>query len=327
MCRLAVYGQVDFSPLARNLHQLENSCGGDGNGYYHPDRELLMRGAQMTTAEIAHESYGRPGPHMFHTRLATEGDVIDRLNHPFPLGPGAVLMHNGGWWEWLEYAYDGEESDTEAAASLVAAYGPGVLMDREFDYSGVWIVAYGDEIMVITRGLHNFHFQWLKNGGYFHASERVKHTPLKKTLQARDNTCYTINNRGGIKEVHLNPVALPEPMFVPVEEEYGYPAKWTKYVPAKKAAKDYEGTFDDTDMDDEDEQRYYDELEDELYDEYQYAVERDNTTPSWVTWRDQQLAEMHEWEVLAKLENEEMYSRYYDDADEFGKKTPFGAGE
>lgn len=209
MCRLALYGSLngEFAPLARTLNQLESSLGGDGNGYYNSAISLdPVKGLDLTTAEVAYDTLGAPGTTLFHTRLCTAGYIEDALNHPFSAGSW-TLAHNGHWYGWEHYAID-TESDTETAAELVAQYGPGVLVSPEFSGSGVWILAGDKETLVIKRS-GTFVFQYPKTGGFFHASERIRHYKLAHSFPAKRNQCYRIDTAGSVETTRIPRVDLP----------------------------------------------------------------------------------------------------------------------
>lgn len=214
MCRMAIYGNItEFKPLARALDQLEKSMGGDGNGFYNPTIETYERGLSLTTGEIAFDTYNVDSPTMYHTRYATAGGSKSELNHPFPIIDGA-LMHNGHWAYWTDYKRD-EKSDTQTAATLVSKYGPGILLDEDFDGSGVWVVSQNDELLVIPRGWRDFLFQWTEGGGYIHASELIEGMDIIATAPIEQGKVYRIKANGDVVEVELDKVEMPDEEFMP----------------------------------------------------------------------------------------------------------------
>ncbi len=151
MCRLAVYQNAESAKaLAWALVELEMSQGGQGNGYWSESSNKAKKGLGLSVADIAHQTHDEKGLFVFHTRIASSGDICDGLCHPFPCGEFGFLFQNGVWGGWRAYA-DTEESDTQTAARLVEKYGPGILLDKTFNMSGVWIVAGNFGVFVIRH--------------------------------------------------------------------------------------------------------------------------------------------------------------------------------
>ncbi len=85
-----------------------------------------------------------PGEIVIHFRIASVGEVVPALCHPFPVTrlsttrltghARAVLFHNGTWLDWRHALWwvrvrdlTGPQSDTRAAAMLADRFGPDVL--------------------------------------------------------------------------------------------------------------------------------------------------------------------------------------------------------
>jgi hypothetical protein len=206
MCRLAIFGGIgEFKSVARALHQLEISMGGDGNGYYQPDPaypEMGMsnKGIDLTTAEVAFDSYDRAEPTYFHTRYATAGGIKSEICHPFVAGSVGMLMHNGHWHHWRTHNNKDEISDTQTAARIVGENGIGVLRSKSFDYSGIWIIANESGAYLMVRG-GTFYFQWTKDGGYFHASEIIDYLDISEVQIANEGEVYFVANDGSVTMV------------------------------------------------------------------------------------------------------------------------------
>jgi hypothetical protein len=204
----------EFAPLARALNQLERSYGGDGNGVYSADTGAIVRGVDLTTAEIAYDTFAVDALHVFHTRYATAGGARSSLNHPFTAGAYA-LAHNGHWSGYKRYAPHGAvTSDTETAAGLVARHGLGILLDPAFNGSGVWIAGHECGAYVINRSgrKKSFYFHTLRGGGYFHASEDVSaHLPVVSSRATRCDIVYKINGETGAFSTtdDIQPATLP----------------------------------------------------------------------------------------------------------------------
>lgn len=227
MCRIAVFsGGLDKSWLATTLDQLENSMGGDGNGFYCPYENKIFRGTAVEVDDIATIGAERGGA--FHTRFASVGGVKSELNHPFPLrdkGHG-VLIHNGTWREYDGWdVSDKVKSDTATAAELVSEFGLGCLLSSYFDGSGVWVNARpGGEVIIVKRsgnlGMAKLGKTAL-NGtdkGWMLVSERPKTGATEyKTL---DNKVYMIEPSGrwglceGLDKILLSPDRNPSRNFV-----------------------------------------------------------------------------------------------------------------
>ncbi|MDP9439587.1 MAG: hypothetical protein M3P49_12745 [Actinomycetota bacterium] len=225
MCRMAIFNGIrDFKPLAKTLSDLEKSCGGDGNGYYNAATGELQKGVNLSPAEIAFDAHGAEGLQLFHTRFATAGGVVDDLCHPFDAGE-YVLMHNGGWFDWNWYAFGDEESDTAVVASLVRDYGPGILLDKEMKDTGVYVLLEKETgyAYVIHTGVHTFFFQWLKTGGFFHASQAVTRYAVAEKIAAQRGKSYCVTPDGELFNALIEPVAFPESMKTPkkVASRYG----------------------------------------------------------------------------------------------------------
>lgn len=239
MCRLAIFGGIrKEKPLRTALIQLERSMGGHGNGYWDTQFQEIIKGLSLLPDDIAEMAYGQQGTHLFHTRLATAGGMRDELNHPFE-GDNWVVMHNGHWFEWDRYA-EYEMSDTQAAARIIDEHGPGVLLNRQFDDSGVWIMARDDEVYVCSRSSYrNFVFQKLKRGGFFHASERIRNFAVEASMTAEEGEFYRVFNDGTIIPVEMPMRTMPEP----VNDE-----AWYEYWKAQNLGKwnGYNAKYDDT---------------------------------------------------------------------------------
>jgi hypothetical protein len=239
MCRLAIFGGIrKEKPLQTALIQLERSMGGHGNGYWDTHFKETIKGLSLLPEDIAEMSYGQKGTHLFHTRLATAGGMRDELNHPFE-GKEWVVMHNGHWYEWDRYA-EYEMSDTQCAARIIDENGPGVLLNRAFDDSGVWIMAREEEVYVCSRSSYrNFLFQKLKSGGFFHASERIKNFAVEVSMAAEEGEFYRVFGDGTIIPVEMPMRSMPEP----VNDE-----AWYEYWKAQNLGQwsNYNAKYDDT---------------------------------------------------------------------------------
>lgn len=238
MCRLAIFGGVeDFRDIARALHQLEVSMGGDGNGYYRPGDALLgtaKKGVDLTTAEVAFKSYGEGSttPTYFHTRYATAGGILDTICHPFEAGSQGMLMHNGHWHNWHAHNRKGEVSDTQTAARIVAENGLGVLLSKSFDYSGVYIVASDSGAYVSVSG-GDFYFQWPESGGFFHASEVLLNMEMAEIKVAMQDEVYFVANDGSVTLVtdSVEIQKMPKPINRPKKKKSKKSKKGKKNQP------------------------------------------------------------------------------------------------
>jgi hypothetical protein len=120
-----------------------------------------------------------PKPYVMHFRLATQGDAITKLCHPFVIGHGSplrkkgsakkVLFHNGHVADWEDFLIqatrgrlpNGPYSDSRAIAMAVHSLGPAILQlprfhaerflimnatDHTLDMFGGWEYGTEDEI-------------------------------------------------------------------------------------------------------------------------------------------------------------------------------------
>ncbi len=279
MCRLAIFGGIQkVGPLTTSLEQLEKSMGGDGNGVWNSLEGEILKGVNITPAEIAEEVAGKPGFNLFHTRMSTAGGVRSEINHPFAAGEW-VLAHNGHWSSWFSYA-EGTISDTQTAASIVEKHGPGVLLNPEFDHSGVWVVANEDGAYVLHRGWTNFYLQPLKGGGFFHASEGIKNFGRKGMYMVPKNSIHFITE-DDVYETELSIAPMPEAVWQYEGLGYGYNGSrsYTNYGTSYTQKAGWSSVYDDSFDFDEGE---WDRFERELVD--------GNVT----SWRE--YVEMRKWE-------------------------------
>lgn len=101
MCRLAFFPKGMFDVMERNyvvwlLKCLEESRGGDGNGFYFLADDVIRKSTKLSINRLIKKGRWKHG-FLFHTRLATHGDCIRRNTHPFRLLGGEVMVHNGIW--------------------------------------------------------------------------------------------------------------------------------------------------------------------------------------------------------------------------------------
>lgn len=184
MCRIGVFQNVGDKILtAWAMAELEISMGGHGNGLYMKESDKLIKGRDASITNLAEMTEREEGMHLFHTRLASVGDICDELCHPFEAGDW-ILCHNGSWMDWDLYADDPDDRDSQSdsmvVAGLVEKYGIGILASHALDYSGVWVFMSRNPksrgAWVIRRG-GEFVLQPFTgtdgSPGFFHASESL----------------------------------------------------------------------------------------------------------------------------------------------------------
>ena len=112
-----------------------NPHGGGIAWYIDPtaDKGIVLYRKGMSWEEIDYIQDRLPRPFFLHFRIATKGEKIPELTHPFPLGMQAftedlagkadmgVLMHNGTWPDYHKFIPEGINSNT-VSDTQVAAY-------------------------------------------------------------------------------------------------------------------------------------------------------------------------------------------------------------
>lgn len=154
MCRLAFFPagtKIELPTLKTFLSKLENSMGGDGNGYaaISPTGGVIINKAvKFDIDPMAEEIHGimENGWHIyFHTRKTSIGSTTDNQCHPFRVkGPAwdGTLCHNGTWSDGGILArYFGCGSDTAAFAQLIGELGLEEIEKRGLmPKSGIWLL-------------------------------------------------------------------------------------------------------------------------------------------------------------------------------------------
>jgi len=83
------------------LH-LEKEQGGDGNGIgWWNEHPFVIKGVKKSVEELIDIAYESTQRFIFHTRIATSGNVCDEYTHPFHFGD-AITCHNGHWSNFEE---------------------------------------------------------------------------------------------------------------------------------------------------------------------------------------------------------------------------------
>ena len=151
-----------------------------------------------------------PGEIVIHFRIASVGDVVPALCHPFPVTrlsttrltghARAVLFHNGTWLDWrhaLRWVpvnqLSGPLSDTRAAAMLVDRFGPDVL-ER---LPGRWVF-FERGFTALHGDWHPWRGMWASNLGFESAlpkpSRRRQNQP---SLCWNDSPCLPLHFEDG----------------------------------------------------------------------------------------------------------------------------------
>ena len=157
MCRIAVIPNPRGQPeLAEMLEALQASNGGDGNGVALIPEMRVIKGVELSTANIAKIVADRSDPVIFHTRRASVGAVCNHLCQPFKAGD-IVLAHNGTSTGWREIALalfeSGERitpplSDSLTMAHAVRRWGRSALW---LAGGGTWVVGTKDKIILVSH--------------------------------------------------------------------------------------------------------------------------------------------------------------------------------
>ncbi len=165
----------------------ETNPHGAGVAWRDGDGVRWMKGLALAEVEALVPTL--PGEIIVHFRIASVGEVVPALCHPFPVTrlsttrltghARAVLFHNGTWLDWrhaLRWVpvnqLTGPLSDTRAAAMLVDRFGPDVL-ER---LPGRWVM--------FERGFTALYGDWHPWGG-MQASNLMFESALPKPSRRR----------------------------------------------------------------------------------------------------------------------------------------------
>ena len=133
MCRLAMLNRQGIEYAEQNhkggitalFDCLENSYGGHGNGaaiIYQNKKIEIIKGVCLTNDEIAEKILGdikRIEHVIYHTRLASMGNVSDKNCHPFRRNKNVLAMN--GTENWIRPLVTKNETDTETILKMVTA--------------------------------------------------------------------------------------------------------------------------------------------------------------------------------------------------------------
>jgi len=168
MCRLAYISKA-FIGMQAWLNLMERSNGGDGSGVAIGDR--VLKGYRMPATATGYEVTKRHTdarcrkkkiqPALWHTRLASSGDLCDDLCHPFPCADG-WLVHNGHWHKMHEEARKAATShrpmsDTSLFSEIVDGVGFSTAV-LEMQPPGVWLHMLHDGRLSVWKRGGSLHF-------------------------------------------------------------------------------------------------------------------------------------------------------------------------
>ena len=117
MC-VAVIVQSD-KRIPKTYLEAMHEANSDGGGVAWQQDGVVYFRKGLTWQEIDELQDKLPKPFLMHFRIATKGDKIPELTHPFPIGPQAfsetlsgfsemgVLIHNGTWSDYKKYVPGG----------------------------------------------------------------------------------------------------------------------------------------------------------------------------------------------------------------------------
>lgn len=154
MCRLAFIpgkAKINYKQMTELFDRLQDSCGGDGNGYVAVSSEgqiISNKAVKLTNAQIVKQTYKllRNGWNIYyHTRKVSVGWLDDSQCHPFEIRGKQFrgwLCHNGTWHDGSVMAkYFQVGSDTAALAKLIGQFGLKRLGEMKlFPTSGVFLL-------------------------------------------------------------------------------------------------------------------------------------------------------------------------------------------
>lgn len=133
MCRLALINKEGINYIESNysltefFNYLEASQGGDGNGYciiYDNGKTRIKKGIALTNEEITEDllkDYQNIKWVLYHTRLASMGNISNKNCHPFRYGNN-ILMMNGTESGIRAFIKD-NKTDTETILNICVQLG------------------------------------------------------------------------------------------------------------------------------------------------------------------------------------------------------------
>ena len=133
MCRLALLNKEGINYIESNygltefFNYLEASQGGDGNGYciiYDNGKASIKKGIALTNEEITADilkDYQHIKWVLYHTRLASMGNISNKNCHPFRCGNN-ILMMNGTEGGIRAFIKD-NKTDTETILNICIQLG------------------------------------------------------------------------------------------------------------------------------------------------------------------------------------------------------------
>lgn len=181
MCRLAIFNYQIVETIEENygivefLKYLERSCGGHGNGLALVDNNnklFMKKGVYYSVDEIADKitsekfKYG-----LFHTRIASVGDIKNKNCHPFYNNNGMVLAMNGTLSEIGKFGKNiyGDITDTETVLKTMTVNNTAKPESLQ-GLRAVFVGFYKLKPFVVRSG-GDLQFINDKNGGILFASE------------------------------------------------------------------------------------------------------------------------------------------------------------
>lgn len=173
----------------------------DGGGVAWIDGDTIQFRKGLTWQEVAWLSSELPRPFLMHFRIATRGEAIPELTHPFPVGwqaldgdlsgsAPAVVIHNGTWNGYDRHIPRGIDprsvSDTQIAA-LVAGEREDILDHVGWSNAIMRAAGHGRADLTLRGNWHEFegnlysNLHWQDDWRYWRAN-----TPKIDTRKAKE---------------------------------------------------------------------------------------------------------------------------------------------
>lgn len=221
MCVIAIVTDPNRRPSVEELCAMHDA-NNQGAGLAWRDKGLVKWEKGLGLQQVLEKIHHLPTPYVVHFRIASVGDALKRLTHPFPVtaqaqldlagqGKHQVLFHNGTWSEWRKFSLSmvaqtggkvkiplDKWSDSRAMAFLAHHFGLGIL--ELIDEKIVCLGPGEDDLDIFGSGWSNFN-------GYIVSNKYFEHRLMVKVTDKRSQAAILLD--GNIVKPKVDPEQIP----------------------------------------------------------------------------------------------------------------------